>query len=333
MLRTRHAAILGALMALVGCTLTQSELRKGAALLPTVGSVAGPAIVPRQCALRMAILERPANDPVLGETLWNVADVQALDEPTRRSLATNGLRIGIVTGDLPREVQEVLDAPPPHQVNPATVILPDGDSTLVDLEAKAPELNLLLALQQRNTVEGKRYADAHGFLRLSARLEDGGAVDLSLAPELHHGPVRQGWGVASGGGSLAPQQFVVHNGQTEETFRDLAVGLSLRPGQVAVASLEPGRKGSLGHFLFSRPETNSDRLLHRYLLVWASPFEGGKDSLGGEAPAVPASVPPALEPVDPPEMPAAARPVETSFTRPRNRHRRPSGPELAMTDH
>ena len=65
MYRTRQVAVVGVMMALVGCTLTQSELRKGAALLPTMGTVAGQAIGPKQCVLRMAIVDRPVGDDAL----------------------------------------------------------------------------------------------------------------------------------------------------------------------------------------------------------------------------------------------------------------------------
>ena len=69
-----------------------------------------------------------------GESLWDLADDQAVDEEARRALGANGLRVGVVTGGLPAKVQEIFDAPPPRQVSPATVVLPDGDSTLVNLE-------------------------------------------------------------------------------------------------------------------------------------------------------------------------------------------------------
>ena len=141
----------------------------------------------------------------------------------------------------------------------------------------------------------------NGFLRLTAYQEDSDAVVVRVIPELHHGAVRQGWGVASGGGgSHAPQQYVVQNGQAEETFRDLTASLKLRPGQVAIVSSRPDRKGSLGHFLFTAEEANSDRLVRKVLFVWASRFDGGSSS---EPFGTQGEMPPALEPVDPPEMP------------------------------
>lgn len=318
MFRTRQAVVVGLVTALVGCTLTQSELRKGAALLPTMSTMTGQPIGPKQCALKMAIVDRPVGDAVLGASLWDLADDQAVDEGARQALAANGLRVGVVTGGLPAAVQAIFDEPPPRQISPATVVLPDGDSTLVNLETHRDELSLLMALQERSTVAGKRYSDVNGFLRLTAHQEGEDTVVLRIMPELHHGPVQQGWGVASGGGgSNAPQQYVVHNGQKEETFRELLAGLKLRPGQVAIISARTDRKGSLGHFLFTTAEANSDRLTQKTLFVWASRY----DMESSRIPGVERALPPALEPVDPPEMPETGEKVSETRSRRRAKPR------------
>ena len=59
---------------------------------------------------------------------------------------------------------------------------------------------------------------------------------------------------------MNPMQFSLKDGQQEETFRELAAAFTLQPGQVAVIGHDPDRRGSLGAFLFTRPEPNSDRL-------------------------------------------------------------------------
>ncbi len=111
-------------------------------------------------------------------------------------MEVNGLRVGLVTGELPAEVRAVLEAPPPHKIDPATIVIPDGDNTLVDLAPSRPELNLLLSRQ--GSVGGKRYQDANGHLRITATRQEDTGVALKIVPELHFGPVQDRWSAAPG---------------------------------------------------------------------------------------------------------------------------------------
>ena len=123
---------------------------------------------------------------------------------------------------------------------------------------------------------------------MTAKQEGPTGVTLRFVPEIHHGPIQHGFGAVPNGGSMAPQRFMVKDGQEEETLRELAATLTLQPGQVAVLGCRPDKQRSLGTFLFTQPEVNSDRLLQKVLLIWASRTSQGL---------------PTLEPVDPPDMP------------------------------
>lgn len=282
----RSLAVLGITFALVGCTLTQTQIRN-TPLLPGGLGRSGQMILPNQCRLELIIPSRPLGDPSLNEVVWDVADAQSIDDEVRRGLDANGLRVGVITGKLPEAVQAVLDAPPPKRVDPATVILPDGDNTLVDLGPAQDEVALMV--NRNGSTAGKRYKDAKGHLRLSVHREGDSAVVLRIVPEVHHGPVRQSWSTAPGGGAFAPAQLVPHTGQAEETFRELTVRLTLLPGQVAVVGTLPERRGSLGHFLFTAREANSDRLDQKLLLIRA----GRSDSASpNDAPILPSGLQP-----------------------------------------
>jgi hypothetical protein len=281
----------------LGCSFTKTDLDKAAeSWVPTLGrgelGSVGRLIVPKQCALRMALVSRPPEDAGFQEALWKVADTQAVGDETRQALEANGLKVGVITGDLPPEVRAVLTAPPPNKVDLSTVILPDGENTVIDPGAAADELNLLLSLG--SSVAGKRYQDAHGHLRLSVSREGETGVSVQITPEVAHGPVRQGWSSASGGaGALAPQQLIMRSGQQEETFRELAASLELRPNQVAVVAAVPEKKGSLGHFLLVRMVPNSDRPLHQVFFLWAS--RSGEGMPGDLPSLLPADDPTATE--------------------------------------
>ena len=88
---------------------------------------------------------------------------------------------------------------------------------------------------------------------------------------------------------------MLKDGQQEDTLRELAATLTLEPGQVAVIGCRPDRPRSLGAFLFTQPEPNSDRLLQKLVLIWAAREQ--PRHWRGPRTGAPAD----LEPVEPPK--------------------------------
>ncbi len=304
-MNAKSAVLLTALAALVGCTLTQSELRQDGPLAQ-IGS-GGRLVTPKRCSLTVVIVSREQNDPILNDAVWRVADEQAVDPEVRRALQANGLRIGRIVGDLPPEVQELLRAKPPNQPDVQTIVNASGDSTLIDPTQTAPRPRMSLLLCHKDQkVGGKVYQDAKGYLRLTSSYAEGPTgLRLRIVPEIHHGPVSQGFGTVSNASLPAPHEFRITRGQQEETFRDLAATLTLEPGQVAVLGGRPERAGTLGDLLFQKPEGNSDRLLQSLVFVWANRADGGASS-SRETPPL------GLLPVDPADLPVgeSASPAE-----------------------
>jgi hypothetical protein len=268
-----------AMLALVGCTLSQQGTRKDAAV-PRIGG--GVEIVaPRRCVLRVMTAIREQDDAALGEVVWRVADEQAIDAEARLAWQANGLRVGVISGELPPEVKAILAAPPPKKVEALTLALPEGDHSLIDTgTVESPSLSLILG--QKDKAVGKVYQDARGFVRVTATYTEGStdSVSLRLAPEIHHGPMQHGWSVANGGTPMTPQQIIARDGQREETFRDLAGTLVLKPGQVAVLGGRHERRGSLGDFLFGGFEANSDRPTRKVIFIWAARSDSSESADG-----------------------------------------------------
>jgi hypothetical protein len=259
-------ALVLAVMAVVGCTLNKSDLRRDNLLTRIGGN--GQIIEPKRCALQVAVLMRPLRDPALDVAIWNAADEQVVTPEVRHALDVNGLRIGLVTGSLPAEVESILNAPPPDNIKRSQVSLPDGDNALIPLSEQTPLASLLIC--RDNRASGKDYQDASGFYRITARQEGPRGVSLRLVPEIHHGPIQNTFSALPTAGVLSPQQFMSKHGQEEETLRELAATLTVEPGQIAVLSCQPEKQRSFGTFLFTQPEANSDRLLQKVLLIWAS---------------------------------------------------------------
>jgi hypothetical protein len=297
-----------AMMAPVGCALTQSELRREP-ILPRLGGGVQ-ILAPKRCTLKVAIPSRPAPDGVLNDVLWSVADEQAVAPEARRALESNGLRVGLIAGDLPAEVQTLLDAPPPHKVDPLLIDLLDGDSALISLAAAASPSQVSVLLNREGKAVGKVYEDAKGHVRLTASQEGPSGVALRLVPEIHHGPVRRRIGTDANADEFAPQQFTLKDGQQEETLRELAASLTVQPGQVLVIGCRVDLPHSLGHFLLTEPVPHSDRLLQKVLLVWA--VRSASSAAEGATPTDP---PKDLEPVDPPDL--LGHPASPDPSRPR----------------
>ena len=295
------ALALTAATAVAGCTLNRSAVRKnGDSFLGQVGGAK--VIEPKRCVLSVIILPKPMGDPAVNSAVWAAADEQTVPPEARRALEANGLRVGVLTGGLPAEVEAAVAAPPPNKVDPAEFNVPDGSNTLISLAESRPSATLLL--NRDGHAGGKDYKDASGWFRVTAAQDGPAGVSLRFVPEVHHGPMSRRFdAVPNNTGPYAAMQFGVKDGQQEETFREILATLTLQPGQVAVIGCLPDRPGSLGAFLFTQPEANSDRLLQKLLIVRASRTNVGEP---GSRPA-PAT---RLEPFEPADLPLGSKPAE-----------------------
>jgi hypothetical protein len=291
----KRLALVAAMMAGAGCTLNRSDMRKdpAATILGRLGT-SGQVIEPKRCALKVVILPRPLRDKAVEQAVWASADEQTIAPEVRRVLQANGLRVGIITGGLPAEVEGAINAPPPNKVAPAEFNLPDGANTLVTLNEPTAVASLLWS--RDGHVFGKDYKDASGWFRVTANHDGPTGVALRIVPEIHHGPVLHRYdALPNNAGALNSMQFMLKDGQQEETLRELAASLTLQPGQAAVIGCDPDRRGSLGSFLFTQPENNSDRLIQKVVIIWAS-----RTNLG--EPGSQPKPPDRLVPVDAPDL-------------------------------
>ena len=286
-------AAMSLLCVVVGCSLNRgsSDLRPSS-VITRLGGQGGQVIEPKRCLLTVVILSRPLHDEVIDKVLWGRLDEQSVGADARRALEENGLRIGLLTGSLPDEVDAIVKAPPPHRVEPVKYIQQEGEPAIIRPVAAVPRASLFLSHQGQAT--GKEYKDAAGALRLTSRYEGTTSVSVHVVPEIQHGPMRQTIGALGNSGLYSPQQFAMTNGQQEETLRDLTANLTLQPDQAIVIGCNPDRPRSVGAFLLTEPEPGSDRLMQKVVLIWAMQ---GKAGAPGTNPGPPAG----LQAVEPPK--------------------------------
>lgn len=229
---------------------------------------------PDACALEIFFARFPLGDFQANDLLWREIDEQHFPAATRRELAQHGFRVGLVAGQIPVPLSQLLeirdDAPPPgdtHQVGleelesgPKVIrrhlqIRPGGHSEIV-ASGNYDELTVLSC--EPEGVCGQTYAKAQGFFTVRALPEPDGRVCIHLVPELQYGEPAKRWIGAQGSWRL-------DTSRQKRVFENLAVKAKLAPGEMLVLTTLPDRPGSLGYNYFT--DTKSGQPEQKLLLI------------------------------------------------------------------
>ena len=264
-----------AMMALAGCNMSRFEINKKkadpvtATVFNTNSDRPGRVIEPRYCKLDSAIVSRPVGDKVIDASVWNVADEQLIPPDARQAMEANGLRVGVITGSLPADVLEAFKpSPSQKETQWVHVALPEGEHTPYVLGGTTETVTLFL--NHRGKVDGRDYQDAGGRLLITPAHSGSKAVSIRIVPEIHHGDTRRTIAPLQNAAPFAQQEFSIKDGQQEDILRELGVTVDLQPNQTLVLGCRPQQSRSLGTFLFTQPEQNSDRMFQSVLLIQAS---------------------------------------------------------------
>jgi hypothetical protein len=267
-LQTVTSVIAAGWIFVTGCSLDKNESRPGN-VFTRIGGHSGELIEPKRCVLKVVILARPFGDPALNEVIWRVADEQVVPPPERRAWEVNGLRVGRIVGDLPLEIEAMLnETAPQKKVTPINIIVPSGESTLISISETVDQASLLL--NRDNRIFGSDYRAASGLFRVTPQHEGVNHVSMRLVPEIHHGPVQRTFRALPTAAPIGPQEFMINDGQQEEIIRELTTTLALEPGHIVVIGRRPEYKRSLGNFLLTQAVEHSDQRLEKVVLIWAS---------------------------------------------------------------
>lgn len=243
------AAVLGLLASGSGCSLFQfSQVRDAAVHRTSLREDRDKATIqPKRCHLHIVTISAPLQDQAINQTIWGVADEQAVPTDVRRNLEANGLRIGVISGALPAAIEQRLAADEARKPQAIDMLQLNGEHNDV-LLAQANEASLFINIDQK--ILGSDYRQVKGIYRLTARHAGPGQTTLRLAPQIHHGATAQLPVADPNPSAFAVQQFIYNNRQEQETFPQLIAELTLRPNQIAVLGCRP-REHSLGSFLFA----------------------------------------------------------------------------------
>ena len=94
-----------------------------------------------------------------------------------------------------------------------------------------------LLLNRDNRIFGKDFREASSFFRVTPEQDGINDVALRLVPEIHHGPIQRNFQAIPTASPIGPQEFLIKNGQLEETIRDLATTLVLAQGKLLLLGI------------------------------------------------------------------------------------------------
>jgi hypothetical protein len=256
------------LLFVVGCSMDKNGILPGKTFA-RIGGHSGEILEPKRCLLKVAIISRPFDDPAINAVVWKAADEQVIPPKERRAWEANGLRVGRIVGELPLELEAIMNDTTTHQkVSPADIIVESGEPTLIKVSDPVEQATLLF--NRDNRPIGSDYRDVSGYFRATAQHEGTNNVSLRLVPEIHHGPIQRTFQSVPNAAAIGPQEFKINNGQQEETIRELATTISLAPGHLVVIGCRPEQKRGLGTFFFTQPVAHSDQRLAKLIMIWAS---------------------------------------------------------------
>jgi hypothetical protein len=247
------------------------------AINPQTGQILQPTqMPPGSVALEVVSVCLPADNPELANRVWEEVDEQDFPVEIRRQLEKNGFRAGVLAGQIPPALSQLLDfkgkpssAGAVQHVKIADLANPPRVSTehMQTHEGQRYEIasssvidKMPILATEGGELHGLTYEEAQGIFALHVKLRPDGRVELELIPEIHHGQTRQHW---VGDQSI----FRLETGRPKRSFDDLKLTATLGPGAMLLLSSLPNRQGSLGHYFFLESNNHDDRFDQKLILI------------------------------------------------------------------
>ncbi len=201
----------------------------------------------------------PLGDPALNDETWRDIDETQIEPSVRREMANNGLRAGIIGGQLPEAIARAL-----HQgETPADAAATDGEEKTIQItadpivrgrvrrlrrnqrsEIQASEVyaSLPILINSGRELSGRTYQQAQAIYSLRIDPQPDRTTAIELTPELHHGAARVRW---TGGDDGILRQAPLRD---REVFDRLRLTAKLAPGEMLVLMSLPDAGSRLGHY-------------------------------------------------------------------------------------
>jgi hypothetical protein len=195
--------------------------------------------------------------------LWHDVNAVPLPWQTQKKLALNGIRCGLIAGQLPASLQQLI------QADKNTLDLQDLNGNLGhDLQGRSQRLhsragrrgqivltkNILptvhLVTRDGDYSSGETFHQAQCVLEIRTYPQGDGRVRVQLTPEIQHGHLRSQFVGHDG-------SWLINNDRETRSFDSLAMEVLMTPGESLVLSCTADVKG-LGQHMFVDGKRDSD---------------------------------------------------------------------------
>ncbi|MCA9052652.1 MAG: hypothetical protein KDA75_02390 [Planctomycetaceae bacterium] len=209
--------------------------------------------------LEVFFIERPGDDPRLGESMWTHLDqIGSVDAATRQRLTENGLRFGLAGQSLPYGLQallsDIVDQGPGRRTQRQVYQTPSG----VTHQFPSGDLPnpVVIRLHTDDGIREREYLHSRGVIRCRATRTQAGWAELEVLPEIHHGQMKMR--------PIATEQNWNWSGRQEiEPHYSQRFRVTLNQGDLLVLSAVGEQVDSLGNRMFRTGESGEpiERLL------------------------------------------------------------------------
>jgi hypothetical protein len=245
----RVMLLVAAALAASGCAPWVAASRQ-AGKLPTVRTA------PDSAMLDVALVRLPAADLPGYREIWLAADEQVLPAELRQDLATNGLRAGVLSSELPPTLRRQLDARPniladrSEDIDTSDIEIGSGKQRIpvrtggrAEILASKTYPTLAVLLSEDGQVRGHQLSQAQCLFALKAYPQSDGRVKLDLTPEIAHGEHKSQW-------VRSDAAMMLRTGRDRLVLDRLRIEARLSPGEWLAISTTEEIKG-LGEYFFA----------------------------------------------------------------------------------
>lgn len=156
-------------------------------------------IIPKGLRLEYQIIQRPVDDPLMGEILWDQVVEMGLFKPnTRRLLNDAGIRVGVASNPPPAALDKLLGNLSEFDVSSTSsnrrehsghvITLPDGGH--VDAQTGRLVEQYTTKFTADDQSKERTFKNARGIFVVTAHSAQEGWARVTFAPEIRYGDVR-----------------------------------------------------------------------------------------------------------------------------------------------